>query len=661
MKSLLLMENRKHLRAESGQRLLVEENPDLHDRLLTESGFHLLTESGAKLTAERDHTVSAKFDEVTVELQDDGTLKVTWDGEFHNVEEFEILHSTDDGATWQTVGTVSGSTRSFNFPADALGVTQVIALGMGGMTINSSPPATDDEKNKTPSPSYIILDLASKSADGEPRGVNDSGVVLLGNNKLWSQNTLMSIGEKYQKVTGPLQNGCLYYLVNDPYWTEDSWLGGIPGTIVSQHFLHTWQAGVSTLLGIGERKIDYAYPESELFETVLSTYFITPANRKAIMKALPNISNMSFLQDSVSLNMVNDAGVYQSGGGIIAGDLTLVNEPQLAFQFLCVGNRCFIAQAKGNNLSKFAASESGERLVRLFHGTSGGVAYKRFIYVNWQQLPNYPYAVAGENSTYRIYVNGGIIPDATELCDINSVAGSKCFILGQVGTQTKLWAYDGSYMASITLGGTVSVNESGVVGRKISNQMLVPLGNKIWQGNMERWEKGVLTGKTWTTHEICGNPQNWENINVTLVSPDNNLLVGTAMKTKDTDGNILATPAERSVLLLPVEFVEVFPKLRDEGNNEINDSEKPLYSPGVNGMIKERRTNNALNIAYRSLHVRVPKELLAASTVRWTMTPLPGEGGANIRGQWPATGDNVNRFAAADGTANAYSYTTIYP
>lgn len=106
-------------------------------------------------------------------------------------------------------------------------------------------------------------------------------------------------------------------------------------------------------------------------------------------------------------------------------------------------------------------------------------------------------------------------------------------------------------------------------------------------------------------------------------------------------------------ILLPVEVVELSPKLKDEDGNEIAGSEKPLPLPKRNGMIEEDPYNN--RIAHRELKLKIG-EPLKGKKVTWTMTPFGVENGDDVRGDWAESQNHKDRFeASADFGANGFN------
>jgi hypothetical protein len=108
-------------------------------------------------------------------------------------------------------------------------------------------------------------------------------------------------------------------------------------------------------------------------------------------------------------------------------------------------------------------------------------------------------------------------------------------------------------------------------------------------------------------------------------------------------------PEQKTLNFVPVEVVELSPKLKDETGTEIVDSNKPFAIPKANGMVEEDAANN--RIAHRELKVRIG-EPLKGKTVTWTMAPLfrrtPGPFPFEFRGSWTtAAASHRNRFEAS--------------
>ncbi|MDR1305050.1 MAG: hypothetical protein LBK76_07495 [Verrucomicrobiales bacterium] len=556
MNDYLVAEDGQPLTTESGERLIVRRQAQ---RLLAENGKRLTAQSGRRILVERDPIVSAEFGEVNVVLQDDGTLTVTWDGEFHNVAEFEILHSFDYGETWQSVGIVSGRERGFNFPIDTLGETKVVALGVAGISMGSSAPAADDEQNDELPPSYVIIDLGIRDAVGPPHGLNDSGQVLLfstGSARLWANGTVSTVATDINRVYGPTQTGKVYY----PGTTERECAPGSEppnppfdyGWAIWKRKIFLWQNGNSSAQGFDRASaVIYLYPFSRINE-IFGLAFLSGADIGRLSAGIPN--NDYLTDDRVhdwgggsELGFVNDADVWSYAGQFDVWSFG----GGFRFYSLCrgvAGGQSFKLTASALDAGDGSYEVSGYCPAYLIHGTQGAIAYGKS-----------PSSVFQTDENLYIQNNGPakVLAEVTELHDINSAAGTQCFVIGYAGVYYKVWAYDGDRVASTYLGYVAGMNNSGVTGRKISNTMLVPLGLQIWQGNMARWKKSQLTGLTWTTHEICGEPEDWEDIHVTLVSPDKGLLAGTAMKTKDADGEALADPEEHSVLLIKTQLFDV--------------------------------------------------------------------------------------------------------
>ena len=122
----------------------------------------------------------------------------------------------------------------------------------------------------------------------------------------------------------------------------------------------------------------------------------------------------------------------------------------------------------------------------------------------------------------------------------------------------------------------------------------------------------------------------------------------------------LTPPVEAGVVnaidVLPVEVVDLAPKMKDESGTEIADSNKPVALPKANGMVEEDAANN--RIAHRELKVSIGSALMDKK-VTWTMEAKFIPNGASqprFRGDWATAAEvHSNRFeASVTYGANAY-------
>ena len=120
-----------------------------------------------------------------------------------------------------------------------------------------------------------------------------------------------------------------------------------------------------------------------------------------------------------------------------------------------------------------------------------------------------------------------------------------------------------------------------------------------------------------------------------------------------------------NVILLPVEVVELSPKLRDDSEAEITGSEKPALAPNSTEMVERDPSAtptplndaSAIRIAWRDMKVKIGAPL-AGKKVTWSMTPqftpLKSDGrpeaAPRFRGKWGTAANTVHRhrFSASE-------------
>ena len=110
--------------------------------------------------------------------------------------------------------------------------------------------------------------------------------------------------------------------------------------------------------------------------------------------------------------------------------------------------------------------------------------------------------------------------------------------------------------------------------------------------------------------------------------------------------------------ILPVEVVELAPKLKDEEGNEIDGSEKPDTAEDVtNAMVKENPNDD--RIAHREIKIRIGGGgTLEGKEVTWSMEPLfapEGQEDPIFRGDWADSANHSDRFESSQ-TYGAYDF-----
>ena len=108
-------------------------------------------------------------------------------------------------------------------------------------------------------------------------------------------------------------------------------------------------------------------------------------------------------------------------------------------------------------------------------------------------------------------------------------------------------------------------------------------------------------------------------------------------------------------VLVPVEVVELSPKVKDEQGNDIVRSENPSAGRPLTPFVELNPV--ADKIAHRELKVRIG-EVLKGKTVTWTLEPVPGATPATIRGAWTNSTTHSNRFEAS-ATYGANGFTSL--
>ncbi|MES2466127.1 MAG: N-acetylmuramoyl-L-alanine amidase [Verrucomicrobiota bacterium] len=109
-------------------------------------------------------------------------------------------------------------------------------------------------------------------------------------------------------------------------------------------------------------------------------------------------------------------------------------------------------------------------------------------------------------------------------------------------------------------------------------------------------------------------------------------------------GTLISQSGARAALLLPVEIVELSPKVKDEDGNEISDSWKPSTGKALTPFVEI--DPHANKIAHRELKVLIGSSMKGKKVI-WTLEPVPGATPVTIRGAWTHSTTHPNRFDAS--------------
>lgn len=188
-------------------------------------------------------------------------------------------------------------------------------------------------------------------------------------------------------------------------------------------------------------------------------------------------------------------------------------------------------------------------------------------------------------------------------------------------------------------------------------------------------------------------------INDLVGQPESSDLNVTKLIDLASNGIILAEATENGVtktgLLLPVEVIELSPKLVDESDVEIANSEKPASLPESTEMVERDPLADpqilgasTIRVAWRDMKVKIGKNF-AGKEVTWSMTPQftpseefwpgvpypvnhrelrPVSGGSRFRGSWThaASANHKHRFSPStaypsEGLEGNFNFINFFP
>lgn len=429
-----------------------------------------------------------------------------------------------------------------------------------------------------PETRYAIVDLGEVTGVGYPVGINDQGQVLLGSEvlSLWTSGQLTTIiEEETGGFVSLLQDGSVFY---HGAWEADSEWGASP--IIYYRKLKRWTPTGTTDEGFAEDWYDYPWDQNppapppapdRAITTACKDAFASPAaSAVSAMEAYvatwrPDISPPFYtgVMTHAWVSRINDAHVKTFRASMeCMGELDSADESNIYMRYNCY------ALVSGWDSVLLSASWSASFArewqppdaapVPLNEGSSGNGKEVGEICVNDDGFCAYTYVNAPNSSATSkgaIFLSNTStdIQNCKSVRDLNRKLGTTegPYILGETSSgAAALWCYNAGGLQSIELGSTAGTLGGGdVVGRALSNRLEIPMGENLWRNSRLR-----------PLAELCGNPVQWPGINASQISPNTGLMIATATKVKDDQGNNLATQDQKghSLLLIPVEVVPNF-------------------------------------------------------------------------------------------------------
>jgi len=411
------------------------------------------------------------------------------------------------------------------------------------MTVHSAPEAN-----------YALIDLGTVYY---PRGVNDRGEVLLnlgGEYKLWSNGSMKpvtTITGPNAEAVGPLQDGSVYYPGNSTeefIWDDQSMYGDY--STVTKTIRVKWSASVTEDAGCFSQYNMSHHSYTGFFNPEGSLDLISGDAATGLNGAFTS-ANPDALAFTGGGKDFFFAEAYLWGGSSCMNDNSSVMisgyKEEVVSQAVTDGLYIWeegniyewtnLADSKSTVIStSWGASTTTITWVPISNGPEGGEKVGRFL-VNNDDFCAYE---RGGSSQQGVVLTGGNrtdIPGCQKIVDLttkNTPEGP--YILGtKAGGETAMWCYNsGKLVEKVITGSSISASVGNVVvGRRISNQLVIPLGSTLFRNS-----------KTKQIADLCGNPASWSGFSINLVSPNKNILAGSAFK----DGQW------HSVMLLPVDM-----------------------------------------------------------------------------------------------------------
>ncbi len=422
-----------------------------------------------------------------------------------------------------------------------------------------------------PDVNYALIDLGE---DVYAAGVNDRGdVLLLGEGsgealesaQFWRNGSFISIGEGVRGTfRGPLADGSVYFATPEVEDTVSDAYGTGTRTISMDKRWHPSSPG--STVSVGPYSESTTWPgisQSEFVPVPPTLSIIGPKNRSgyeggwsAMVAAIPGSLPPGFTFDSDSIHPASSSA-----------SVTRINDYH--DRFLTFRGSAGAGYKKSGEVPAYLSAGG---VIALSGWQSNPDSYSTatgYWAVNGSQGPNVQQSktikfanaelvtvATGYDGKYFLRFSGPFaeILGATQITDINSqITPEGPYFFGRKENNTPaLWCVNSGNFESLSLRDVSDLpqDQAGVVSRKISKNLVIPLGSEIWRNS-----------RTLSLADLCKS-NIFNSLYANQISPNGSFLIGSA--TKHT------TEANHAGLLLPFEFKEPYPASGFDGESDPN-------------------------------------------------------------------------------------------
>ncbi len=358
-----------------------------------------------------------------------------------------------------------------------------------------------------PEVNYALIDLGEGVT---ATGVNDLGDVLLlgeGSNEemesahFWRGGTLFSIGEGVKGTfRGPLADGSVYFAmpevedtVSDAYGTgnrtismDKRWHPSSPGTSVS---VGPYSES-TTWTGITQSGFVSVPPKLTLIGSTIQGGY--ESGWTAMVASIPGSLPLGFQFDPDNPHPASSSARVTRINDYHDRFLTLIGSASAGYvkpgevpAYLTAGGDIVLSGWQSH--PDFYSTATGYWAVNNSQGPNV-LQSKEIKFANAELVT----VAVGYEGNYFMRFSGPFteIPDATQITDINSqITPEGPYFFGRKGGQEPtLWCLNSGNYESLLLRGVSDLpqDQPGVVSRKISKNLTIPLGSEIWRNSLTR-------------------------------------------------------------------------------------------------------------------------------------------------------------------------------
>ncbi len=401
---------------------------------------------------------------VTATPVGDGTVQVGWTYPSVNIPGFTIQRSDDGGQTWTTVGNVSGQTKNFSVPSDAVGANgssrfRVVLSGTGGNTAQNgsggTPAAPDPDPDDEPTA-------------GAPIPIQDYAFIDMSGSSVTSDVTMVSMDDN-NNAAFAYTSGTVTFGWNAGGISDQSGYGEWGVTSASNLNVFTWAGGTvspaSIISLVANPGPQSCYPSPSDGSRTFGAEFLAPSyiTPSGTVYGADTSGSFAYEQyEAFALDCADAAPIGSCGfssDGQKYGSLSQLQQTMLPSRDNLINWTCF--WILGGNSNAFFAHAQDASVTPNDPDNYSRTFNFSVIHTGNDSTSNYTYFYPGDQSVYWNNRDNDVLPSPTTQIDsafMPLAVNSSGHAVGS-GSNGQMLYYDGiTVLPALPLDGVHSLN-----------------------------------------------------------------------------------------------------------------------------------------------------------------------------------------------------------